>query len=195
MSKDTFTIGELSFQPLTMNEWGDFERLFNSLPACQMCWCMYWRTSRTRLFGHADQNKQEMHAVVNSGVVAGLLAYKNGQPVGWCSVAPREDYPGLDRSPTLKAIDDQPVWSITCLVVAKAYRRQGMNLPLIQGAVDYAASHGARIIEAYPFINPRKKNRMVGEAFMGFASTFQRLGFQPVSDRSKVRNIMRLYLH
>jgi len=70
-----------------------------------------------------------------------------------------------------------------------------MNPPLIQGAIDYAASHGARIIEAYPFINPGKKYRMVGEAFMGFASTFERLGFRPVSDKSKVRNIMRLYLH
>jgi len=155
---------------------------------------MYWRTTRTRLFGHADQNKQEIHTLVNSGVTPGLLAYHNGQPAGWCSVARREDFPGLDRSLTLKAIDDQPAWSIACLVVAKAYRRQGLNTLLIQGAIDYAASHGAKIIEAYPFINPGKKYRRVGEAFMGFASTFERLGFRAVSDKSKVRNIMRLYL-
>lgn len=194
MSEETLLCEGVSFHPLTINEWGDFELLFNALPACQMCWCMYWRTTRTRLFGHADQNKQEMHAVVNSGVVPGLLAYHNGQPTGWCSVAPRQNFPGLDRSPTLRAIDDQPVWSITCLVVAKAFRRQGMNTLLIRGAVDYATTHGARIIEAYPFINPGKRYRMVGEAFMGFASTFERLGFRPVSDKSKVRNTMRLYL-
>ena len=43
-------------------------------------------------------------------------------------------------------------------------------------------------------INEEGKYRTLGESFMGFASTFERLGFKQVSDRSRVRNIMRLYL-
>jgi len=79
-------------------------------------------------------------------------------------------------------------------VVAKAYRRRGLNTILIQQAIAYAASQGAKIIEAYPLINPGEKYRMVGESFMGFASTFKRLGFRPASDKSKVRNIMKLII-
>ncbi len=35
---------------------------------------------------------------------------------------------------------------------------------------------------------------MVGESFMGFVSTFERLGFKEGTARSDVRNLMRLVL-
>ena len=99
-----------------------------------------------------------------------------------------------NRSPTLKSIVHEPVWSITCFVIAKEFQRRGIATALTEAAIDYAKQNGARIIEAYPLINIEGKYRMVGESFMGFASTFERLGFKQVSERSKVRNIMGLYL-
>jgi GNAT superfamily N-acetyltransferase len=155
---------------------------------------MYWRKTRSEWWGSAEENKESMRTVIESGRVPGILAYKGGQPVAWCSVAPRSEFPGLDRSSTLRRIDDEPVWSITCFVIAKEYRRKGMTSILVQEAVDYAARNGARVVEAYPMINEGGKYRTLGESFMGFASTFERLGFKQVSDRSRVRNIMRLHL-
>lgn len=180
------------FTPVTTNEWADLETLFSALPAPSMCWCMYWRKTRSEWWGHAEENKAAMRAIVESGRVPGILAYKGGQAVGWCSVAPRSEFPGLDRSPTLKRIDDEPVWSITCFVIAKEWRRGGVASALAQEAINYASQNGAQIIEAYPLTNEDGKYRMVGESFMGFVSTFQRLGFRQVSNRSRVRNIMRL---
>ena len=46
--------------------------------------------------------------------------------------------------------DVPPVWSISCLFVAKAYRRQGISVKLIEAAVKFAAQRGARVVEAYP---------------------------------------------
>lgn len=69
-----------------------------------------------------------------------------------------------------------------------------MTSILAQEAVDYAARNGAKVIEACPLINEEGKYRTLGESFMGFASTFERLGFKQVSNRSRVRNIVRLYL-
>ena len=183
---------ELVFTPVTTNEWADLETLFSALPAPTMCWCMYWRKTRSEWGGHAEENKAAMRAIVESGRVPGILAYKGGQAVGWCSVAPRSEFPGLDRSPILKRIDDEPVWSITCFVIAKEWRRGGVASALAQEAINYASQNGAQIIEAYPLTNEDGKYRMVGESFMGFVSTFQRLGFRQVSNRSRVRNIMRL---
>jgi GNAT superfamily N-acetyltransferase len=181
-------------EPLTPNKWPDFEKFFRQIPAANMCWCMYWRKPRSELWGNSDGNHADFKSVVASGEIPGILAYAAGELVGWCAVAPRNSLSGLDRSPTLKRVDEREVWSITCFVIAKAYRRKGLTTILAEEAVRYATQNGAKIIEAYPLINPDGKYRLVGESFMGFASTFERLGFEQVSDRSKVRNIMRFYV-
>jgi hypothetical protein len=49
------------------------------------------------LWGKA--NKRAMKAIVDSGTVPGLIAYRDKRPVGWISVGPREDYRRLERSP------------------------------------------------------------------------------------------------
>ena len=63
---------------------------------------------------------------------------------------PTQQYAALERSPTLKRIDDQPVWAIVCFFVTNTYRRRDLTGILIQGAIDYSRDHGAKIIEAYP---------------------------------------------
>jgi hypothetical protein len=131
---------------------------------------------------------------VDSGNVPGILAYIQKDVVGWCSIAPRREFPGLDRSPTLKPIDNADVWSITCFVIATKCKRHGIATALTKQAIAYAAAKGANIIEAYPILNADGKYRPVGESFMGFVSTIERLGFKQVSDRSKVRNIWRYYV-
>jgi len=193
MASERLSRDEFVFRPVTVSEWTDFEAFFSELPAsdCRTCWCMYWIKTRAQWSGHAEENKQAMRAMIESGRVPGILAYKGGQPVAWCAIAPRSGLPGLDRSPTLKRIDEQPVWSITCFAVAKEYRGRGARSHMRRSR---GRRGGARVVEAYPLINREKKRRTIGESYMGFASTFERLGFTQASDRSRVRNIMRLYL-
>jgi hypothetical protein len=104
----------LEVHPVTPERWQDLEALFGERGACGGCWCMWWRLSRSQ-FEHqkGQQNREAFRAIVLSAEVPGLLAYKDGQPIAWCALAPRERYPVLERSRTLKRIDDEPVWSIT----------------------------------------------------------------------------------
>jgi GNAT superfamily N-acetyltransferase len=185
---------ELTFKPAGIAQWADLEALFSSLPAPGMCWCMYWRKTRAEWWGQAAENEAALHALLEAGETPGILAYDRQGVVGWCSLAPRATFPGLDRSPTLRSVDEAPVWSITCFVIAKRLRRMGLTRLLIREAVRFAASRGAGVIEAYPLQNLGGKDRLVSESFMGFASTFESLGFVQVSHRSGVPNIYRLYL-
>ena len=140
--------GKLTFQMLKIHTWKDLETLFSQVPAPGMCWCMYWRKTRAEWWGKSKQNKHCLKEIVESGKVPGILAYMEGNVIGWCSIAPRSEFPGLDRSPTLKRIDDADVWSITCFVIAKEYKRQGVATALKREAMRYAASRSAKIIEA-----------------------------------------------
>ena len=185
---------QLTIKPLTSLEWPDFVQLFEEHGPQNGCWCMYWRVKRAecqRQFG--EGNKMAFKKIVDGGNVPGILAYLDGQPVGWCSIAPREEFTVLERSPTLKRIDDQPLWAIVCFFVSKAYRRQGLTSILIQTAIAYASDHGAKIIEAYPLRTEITK-LLPYERYMGIESTFERAGFRVVARRSDRRSVMRYYI-
>lgn len=184
----------LIFRPLTPETWDDFETIFRQPGEQNGCWCTYWRITRNEYRLHfGEGNRQLMRALVATGRVPGIIAYRGGQPAGWCSVAPREEFPSLNRSRTLKPVDEQPVWSITCFVVSQPFRNQGLSRALIEAAVDYARQNGAKIVEAYPLISaPAGSPFLEGELYMGVESTFLSLGFREVARRSERRVILRL---
>ena len=185
---------ELDFHPVTPERWKDLEKLFGPRGAIGGCWCMWWRIKRVEFEQQQGEgNHEAMCSIVESGKVPGILAYSNGEVIAWCSVAPRGDYPVLDRSPKLKRVDDQPVWSIVCFFVGKDYRHMGLSSKVLQGAVEYASQQGARIVEGYP-IEPKKDRTPDIYAFTGMASTFKKLGFQEVARRSESRPIMRYFI-
>src|SRR3990172_2650466 len=181
------------FQPLTPDRWRDFETLFGPSGAYGGCWCM-WPRLRRKEFDPSSgaQNKEAMKKAIDSGEEPGLLAYSGGEAVGWVALTPRERYPLLEPSRTLKRVDDQPVWSIVCFVVDKRVRGQGMMAKLLSAAVDHARRHDATILEGYP-VEPR--GALSGySGYTGIVSTFRKAGFVEVARRSERQPIMRYYI-
>lgn len=182
---------ELKFQPTTSARWSDVEELFGERGACGGCWCMFWRLPRKQFdAGKGSANKQAFKTIVRSGAEPGVVAYHGDEPIGWCAIAPREEYVALERSKILQPIDDQPVWSISCLFIKKPYRRQGVSSKLLRAAVDFAANHGARIVEGYP-VEPSMEKMPDPFLWHGVPSAFRKAGFKEVFRRSKSRPIMR----
>lgn len=184
----------LTVHPLTPDRWDDFAALFGPNGACGGCWCMTWRLSRAEFVkGKGNGNKNAIRRLVRRGDVPGLLAYCKDEPVGWCSVAPREEFPVLSRSRVLKPIDDRPVWSVTCLFVAKTFRNRGVSVEMLKAAADHAKRCGAKIIEGYP-VEPTMKPMPAVFAWTGLPAAFLKAGFTERARRSKSRPIMRIDL-
>lgn len=182
---------DLSFQPLTRGRWSDLEQLFTERGACGGCWCMLWRLKRSQFENEKGaKNRSAMKRIVDANEVPGILAYRDGQPVAWCAIAPREAYPALERSRILKRIDGKSVWSIVCFFVAKPFRRSGVSIQLLRAAVVHAGKRGGRIVEGYP-VDPRKGEMPDVFAWTGLASAFRRAGFVECARRSATRPIMR----
>jgi GNAT superfamily N-acetyltransferase len=176
----------LEFHPLTANRWCDLASLFEHHGNPGYCWCMTWRLSSGQYKQLDSTGRQKaLEALVKTGTPTGILAYFDGQPVGWCSIAPRETYTRLEASTTLKRIDDLPTWSVVCFFVNRSVRGQGLSVKLLQAATAYAISRGARIIEGYP-VAPHESYR-----FMGSPSTFKKVGFQVAATAGNGRQIMR----
>jgi len=188
---------ELIIRPLTPGRWKDVEALFNArgCSVARQCWCMYYRRSGTpavppRGTTRAAANRAELRALVDSGEPPGLIAYRGRTPVGWVSLGPREAFAKLRRSPVMKAVDDQPVWSIVCFVVPAEYRGQGVAHALLQGAIAYAHERGARLLEAYPV--DRAGRSSAESMWFGAKSMFDAAGFEEVARRKPQRPIVRL---
>ncbi len=181
----------LRFEPLTASRFRDVERLFGERGACGGCWCMYWRLTRADFERRKGaDNRRAFQALVRAGRPAGLLAYHRDLPVGWCAVAPRESYPTLERSRILKRIDGEPVWSVTCLFIARPYRRRGVSVGLLRAAAEHVARRGGRVVEGYP-VEPRGALMPDVFAWTGTAAAFRAAGFKECARRSETRPIMR----
>lgn len=180
-------LDRLSFYPVDRSRWGDFEKLFEAQGGPKYCWCMIWRARGEEARNTSGAyRKKRMKARVDEGVPVGLLGYLGGEPVAWCSIAPRATYRPLG------GVDDAEeaagrVWSLVCFFVVRAFRKQGITEKLIEAAIEHARSNGARVVEAYP-VEPDSPSYR----FMGFAPTFERLGFRYCHDAGKRRKVMRL---
>jgi GNAT superfamily N-acetyltransferase len=183
----------LSIQPLRRNLWNDFEELFGLNGACGGCWCMFWKLRGKSFDESKGYTNRQMHkAFIDSGTTTGLLAYMNGEVVGWVAVEPRSAYEKLAHSRVLKPVDDKEVWSVTCFYVAKHYRKQGVAVGLLKGAVEHVRSQGGRIVEGYPV--DAQKDMPAPFVYTGTASAFQKAGFKEVARNSPTRPIFRFEL-
>ena len=79
-----------------------------------------------------------------SDTTSGLVAYLDGEPVGWCAVEPRAAYPRLRskcRVPWEGRSEDKSdasVWAVTCFVTRAGFRRRGVSRALARAAAGFA---------------------------------------------------------
>ena len=186
---------QLTFEPLTRKNWGQFVHLFGNKGACGNCWCMYYRLNKSefREGKVEDGNKNAMKELVWENKPAGILGFYDGQAIAWCAFAPREDFIKLEKSRVHKRIDDKMVWSIPCFFIDKNFRRQGVSVALLEGVINYARETGIKIIEAYPTI-PTQKVLPDSFAWIGLYTSFERAGFEIADRTSKNRPMVRYYL-
>ena len=181
-----------TFLPLTVATWDDLVELFGDKGACGGCWCMYWRLKAADYNKQkGDGNKLALRKLLKT-TAPGIIAYAEDKAVGWCAVAPREEYTRLETSRILKPVDDKKVWSVSCFFIAKEFRRKRLSVSLLKAAIDFALKKGAIIVEGYP---TEPANGRIADAFAwtGIAATFQKAGFREVERRSETRPVMRFF--
>ena len=91
-------------------------------------------------------------------------------------------------------LDEPDIWSISCFVVPRAYRRRGVGRALAEAAVEFARANGGRIVEGYA-VDPTKHEKIpAADLFHGTVSMFGDAGFTEVARPNADRAIMQLRL-
>jgi len=186
----------LEIHPVAPERWEDLLLLFGDNGAYSNCWCTWWMLTGKEFDSASNQERRDMlQQDVAAAHEPGLLAYLQGEPVGWCAVGPRDRYGRLNspRARVYRRIDDKATWVVSCFFIRKDQRRSGISRSLLAAAIDHAARHGATILEGYP---RDTATRSIGAAdlFVGTLEMFAAVGFEEVNrvgDRPLVRLELR----
>jgi GNAT superfamily N-acetyltransferase len=199
--------GDLTIVPANEATWADLSAIFGTADSGR-CNCQRFRTRgwfwdqatdeqrRARL--REQTNCDDPEATSTTGLVAYLTEGGERVPVGWVAVEPRTEYPRLLGLPTVwkgrpgEDKRDDGVWSVTCFVVRKGYRRRGLTYALAAATIPYAKANGARALEGYAMRTQPGREITWGELHVGAVQVFADAGFKEVSSPSVRRAVMRV---
>lgn len=187
---------EIRVEPASSARWADVEHAMTGGGDGGSCWCQWFTIPRaefraTPKDGLRDLLRTEVASVSPS---PGLVAYVDGNAAGWMRVGPRPAQPTLLRARVVtgggaEPLDDPTVWAITCFVIRREARGLGLSKRLIEAGLTLAESHGARMVEAYPFDTEQQPKR-VNELFVGTVRLFAGLGFTETARPFGARVVM-----
>jgi GNAT superfamily N-acetyltransferase len=182
----------------------DLHAIFGPRGYAAYCQCQKWKFTSwadrkaTPIAERMSRLEQQTHCgYPSSPTTSGLVAYLDGQPVGWCAVEPRSKFFRLTNSPvpwTGRDEDpkDETVWAVTCFVTRAGFRRQGVARALARATPEFARSRGARALEGYPMLVEPGQDVTWGELNVGSRSIFADAGFDEVSRPTLRRVVMRI---
>ena len=87
--------------------------------------------------------------------------------------------------------DLEGVWSVTCFVVRKGFRRQGLMYELAAATVEYGEQVGARVLEGYPTEPPPGNAVIWDEASVGLLQVFVDAGYVVEARPTLRRRVVR----
>jgi GNAT superfamily N-acetyltransferase len=196
----------ITILPADQAGWEDIQAVFGTRGDPSRCWCQRYKMQPRESWASvgADELAFRLRAQTDcghpeSGTTSGLVAYLDGEPVGWCAVERRTAYPRLllrTRVPwdgRAEEKTDESVWAVTCFVTRTGFRRRGISRALARAAVDFARERGARALEGYPLLTePGQKISLLGELHVGSRHIFADAGFTEVSHPTLRRVVMRI---
>jgi GNAT superfamily N-acetyltransferase len=180
----------------------DLQTVFGTRGPAARCQCQRYKLKPREAFSKfpVEERAARLRAQTDcdhpdAEETSGLVAYLDGEPVGWCAVEPRPAFTGMVRNQKVpwagrdedKA--DDSVWAVTCLFTRAGYRKRGISYALARAAVDFASERGARAIEGYPMTS---KNAILEELHVGTEGAFAAAGFREVTRPTLRRAVMRI---
>lgn len=185
--------------PVTIARWDDVQHALTGGGDGASCQCV-WPVLRNKDWNATtlDDRARLFHDEIEAGPPPGLVAYIDGEAAGWIRIGPRvrQERIGHTRAivaATAEPLDADDVWAVTCFVVRREHRRQGLTDRLLQEAVAFARASGARVIEGYP-VDTRGEKQSSNELFHGTLGTFVRAGFVRRGDLTRGRTLVTLDL-
>ncbi len=171
--------------------WPDFARFFETRPPVWSgCWCMAFHFKPGEPEGTAAQRRLDKERLVREDRSHAALVYDGADVVGWSQFGPPAELPARMRGYG-KLDVALPDWRITCFVVDRERRGEGIAKAALKGALRIIAAKGGGTVDGYPIDIPRGKPYSSNFLWSGKASMFAKLGFHTLGNLGSSKRVMR----
>jgi hypothetical protein len=191
MSQVGGNMNNLSIKELYMETWKDFERLVQKHNGVWGgCWCRYFHPTPPEKIESKEDARSYKLSLVKEDKSHAALVYDADTCVAWCQYGPPEELPNIMHKKEVESKMTIPDWRITCIFVDRDFRKKGLSLFALNGALELIKKSGGGVVESYPQDTEGKK---ISNSFLynGTKEIFEIAGFNFEGKKGKNHCIMR----
>lgn len=172
-------MSNFTIRPLTTETFDDFADLVERNKGMfASCWCVQFHPACAEKGQSAEGNRALKQRLVTEGVAHAALVYDGDQAVAWAEYGTPEELPTIHhRKEYLATAKQLPDYRVTCILVERSYRGQGLAAVALRGAVDLIAEAGGGVVEGYPHDTGGVRKKNSSFLYNGTRTMYEREGF------------------
>lgn len=155
------------------------------------CWCVWFHRWPDPPERKELGNREFKRRLVEEGRTHAALVFDGDEAVAWAQYGPVTELQNIHhRKEWEQTVERVPDYRITCLFVDRRYRRKGMAVVAVRGALALIAAAGGGLVEAYPHDLPEGKKVSASFLYNATRSMYEQLGFTYLRPKGKGNCVM-----
>jgi hypothetical protein len=181
----------LSIKELNTETWKDFERMAQKHNGVWGgCWCTAFHQRSPEQKKSSEATKAYKRRLVEEERAHAALVFDGEICVAWCQYGTPQELPNIYHKKEVEGKMTMPDWRITCIFVDRDYRKKGLSLFALNGALELIRVSDGGVVESYP---QDAQGRKINNSFLynGTKEIFEAAGFYYEGEKGKNHCIMR----
>lgn len=172
-------MSDLTIKALTPETFDDFAALVGRNKGMfASCWCTKFHPECAEKGQSAEGNRALKQRLVADGIAHAALVYDGDRAVAWAEYGSPEELPDIQhRKEYLATAERLPDYRVTCILVERGLRGQGLAATALRGAVELIARAGGGVVEGYPHDTGGVRKKNSSFLYNGTRTMYEREGF------------------
>jgi hypothetical protein len=172
-------MSDLTIRPLSPETFDDFAALVERNKGMfASCWCTWFHPDCAERGQTAEGNKVLKKRWVDEGIAHAALVYDGDRAVAWAEYGSPDELPNIHhRKEYLATAGRLPDYRVTCILVERARRGEGLAAVALRGAVQLIAHAGGGLVEGYPHDTGGVRKKNSSFLYNGTRAMYEREGF------------------
>ena len=137
-------MSDLTIKALVPETFGDFVALVERNKGMfASCWCVHFHPDCAEKGQSAEGNRALKQRLVADGIAHAALVYDGDLAVAWAEYGSPEELPSIHhRKEYVATAERLPDYRVTCILVERGLRGQGLAAIALRGAIELIAQAG-----------------------------------------------------
>jgi len=172
-------MSDFTIKALTPETFDDFAALVERNKGMfASCWCTKFHPDCAEKGQSAEGNRALKQHLVADGIAHAALVYDGDRAVAWAEYGSPEELPKIHhRKEYVVTAERLPDYRVTCILVERGLRGQGLAAIALRGAVELIAQAGGGLVEGYPHDTGGVRKKNSSFLYNGTRTMYEREGF------------------